>query len=77
VLDAGETVSGVSIHVVDEEYDHGPIVAQRQVNVLADDSAEDLAARVLEQEHGLYAETLQQIAAGEIDLSKLVNDWKS
>ncbi len=70
VLDAGESVSGVSVHVVDEHYDHGPVIAQRQVDVLDGDTPEDLAKRVLEQEHALYPETLQKIASGEIDLLK-------
>jgi phosphoribosylglycinamide formyltransferase-1 len=71
VLDSGDKTSGVSIHIVDEEYDHGPVVAQRQVPVLEGDTAETLAERVLEQEHILYSETLQDIATGKIDLGNL------
>jgi phosphoribosylglycinamide formyltransferase-1 len=70
VLAAGERESGPTIHLVDEEYDHGRILAQRRVPVLAGDDAESLAARVLAQEHLLYAETLQRIATGEIDLDR-------
>ncbi|MDP6455441.1 MAG: phosphoribosylglycinamide formyltransferase [SAR202 cluster bacterium] len=71
VLDAGEKVSGVSIHVVDEEYDHGPVVSQRQVPVLEGDTPESLAERVLTQEHILYSDTIQDIASGKIDLDNL------
>ena len=68
VLAAGETESGATVHLVDEEYDHGPVLAQKKVPVLPDDTPETLAVRVLEQEHALYAETLQKIALGEIVL---------
>ena len=71
VLDSGEKVSGVTIHVVDEDYDHGPVVSQREVPVLEGDTAESLAQRVLEQEHNLYSETIQDIATGKIDLDNL------
>jgi len=74
VLAANEAVSGATVHVVDQDYDHGPILAQRQVPVLAGDTPESLAARVLEQEHRLYPETLQRIASGEIDLDRVEHD---
>jgi phosphoribosylglycinamide formyltransferase 1 len=68
VIAAGEKESGVTIHIVDEQYDTGKIVAQTRVPVMPDDTPETLAARVLVQEHILYPETLQKIAAGEIPL---------
>lgn len=68
VLAAGDTESGATVHVVDEVYDNGPILSQGRVPVLADDTAETLAARVLIEEHRLYPETLHRIATGEIDL---------
>lgn len=68
VLAAGETVTGVTIHIVDEHYDTGPIIAQCQVPVLPGDTVESLAERVLKHEHVLYAETLQKIADGRIVL---------
>lgn len=71
VLDSGDAVSGVTVHLVDEDYDRGPIVAQRKVPVLVDDTPDSLARRVLEQEHAIYPETLQMIASGEIDLDRL------
>ena len=72
VLASGDSVSGVTVHLVDEEYDRGPVVAQSEVPVLPGDTPDTLAARVLEQEHILYSETIQRIATGEVDLSALV-----
>ena len=63
VLAAGETESGATVHLVDGEYDHGEILAQRKVPVLADDTPETLAQRVLNVEHQLYVDTLAEIAA--------------
>ncbi len=59
VLKAGEKESGCTVHVVDEEFDHGPILAQARVPVKAGDTAATIAARVLEQEHTLYPATLK------------------
>ena len=71
VLESGDHVTGVTVHLVDEEYDRGPVLAQVEVPVLPDDTPETLAARVLAQEHILYPKTLQRIASGEIDLSAI------
>jgi phosphoribosylglycinamide formyltransferase-1 len=71
VLAAGEKETGVTVHIADEEYDRGRILAQKRVPVMPDDDAQTLAARVLEAEHQLYAETLQRIARGEIKLEGL------
>jgi len=68
VIEAGEAESGVTIHLVDGEYDTGPILAQASVPVEPGDTAEDLAARVLITEHRFFAETLQRIVDGEIAL---------
>ena len=68
VLAAGERVTGVTVHLVDEEYDQGPILAQAEVPVLEGDTVESLRLRVLRREHELYPETLQRIATGEIKL---------
>ncbi|MFQ5674841.1 MAG: phosphoribosylglycinamide formyltransferase [bacterium] len=62
VLDYGCKVSGVTVHLVDEEYDAGIPVLQRCLPVKPDDTAETLAARVLEQEHQIYVEALQLFA---------------
>ncbi len=62
VLEYGCKVSGVTVHFVDELYDHGPIIAQRTVPVEDDDTAKTLAARVLKIEHQIYPEVLQWFA---------------
>ena len=72
VLTAGERESGVTIHIVDDEYDHGAVVAQARVPVEPTDTAATLAARVQAREQTLYPETLRRIIAGEIDLDRLV-----
>lgn len=66
VLASGESETGVTIHMVDGEYDQGRILAQEKVSVEADDTPESLAARVLKVEHELYSETLQGIIEGRI-----------
>ena len=71
VLEAGDRVTGVTVHLVDAEYDRGPIVAQCEVPVLDGDSVETLSVRVLEQEHAFLVETLGMISRGEIDLDAL------
>ncbi len=68
VIAAGETETGVTVHLVNAEYDSGDILARRTVSVEADDDAESLAARVLEVEHRLYTEVLGKILSGEITL---------
>lgn len=68
VLAAGEYLTGVSIHIVDEEYDKGPVIAQAWVSIEDADTPETLQERVLEQEHSLYPHTLQKIVSGEIQL---------
>lgn len=65
-IDYGVKFSGCTVHFVDEELDHGPIILQRVVEVKDDDSAESLSARILEQEHGAYVETLRLIVEGRI-----------
>lgn len=68
VLAAGETETGVTIHLVDEEYDHGAILAQSRVPVYPGDTVATLAPRVLAREHSFLVETLQQIVAGTLSL---------
>lgn len=66
VLSSGARVSGPTVHLVNGEYDRGPIVAQRAVPVLEDDTPETLAARVLVEEHALYSEAIQWFAEGRV-----------
>ena len=61
VIQAGEKVSGPTVHLVDPLYDHGRILQQAEVPVFGDDTAETLAARVLAKEHWLYTDTLVKI----------------
>lgn len=66
VLEHGAQWTGATVHLVDEEYDTGPIVLQMPVPVRSDDTPESLAARVLEAEHALYPEALRLFASGRI-----------
>jgi formyltetrahydrofolate-dependent phosphoribosylglycinamide formyltransferase len=68
VLNAGRTESGCTVHFVDDEYDHGPIVIHRRCPVRADDTVDTLAARVFEQECLAYPEAIRRFAEGRIRL---------
>lgn len=68
VLAAGEAESGATVHVVDEQYDTGPIVLQARVPVKPDDTPDTLAARVLEAEHRIYPEALCLFAEGRVQV---------
>ena len=68
VLEYGCRWSGATVHLVDEQYDNGPIVLQEPVPVLPGDSAETLAARVLEVEHRLFPEALALFADDRIEV---------
>jgi len=70
VIAAGDSVTGVTVHLVDEEYDTGLILAQAQVPIEPDDSADTLAARVLRTEHRLFSATLQRVVEGKLALSR-------
>lgn len=67
-IEAGETVHGASVHFVTAELDGGPVIVQSLVPVLADDTPETLAARVLEQEHIIYPSAIRWFAEGAIRL---------
>ena len=66
VLDHGAKLSGCTVHFADNQYDHGPVIVQRAVPVLDDDTPEALAARVFEAECEAYPEALRLIAAGRV-----------
>ena len=68
VLEAGERVTGVTIHQVDDQYDHGATLAQCRVKVCPRDTLADLEERVKRRERLFWVETLSRIAAGEIAL---------
>jgi phosphoribosylglycinamide formyltransferase-1 len=66
VIESGMKVSGATVHLVDEEYDTGPIVLQETVPVHFDDTPETLAARVLEVEHRIYPKAVELAVTGTI-----------
>lgn len=66
VIAAGEKFSGATVHIVDEEYDRGPIVLQKKVAVAPDDTPETLAAKVLAVEHEIYPAAVRLFAEGKI-----------
>jgi phosphoribosylglycinamide formyltransferase 1 len=63
-LEYGATVSGCTVHFVDEELDHGVIILQKAVPVLPEDDEHTLSARILEQEHLLYANAINRVLSG-------------
>jgi len=65
-LDYGVKVAGCTVHVVDDQVDHGPIVLQASVPVEDDDTEETLSARILEREHAIYPEALALLASGRL-----------
>jgi phosphoribosylglycinamide formyltransferase 1 len=71
VLRAGDNVTGATIHIVDGEYDHGPIVAQAELPVEAGDTPDTLASRVQAKEQEMYPRVLVDIISGKINLDGL------
>jgi phosphoribosylglycinamide formyltransferase-1 len=69
VLNHGAKWTGCSVHFVDETLDGGPIIGQRMVPVLDDDTEETLSARILEQEHQLYPEALALVVSGKYEIA--------
>ena len=66
--DAGVKVTGVTVHFANAEYDKGPIIAQRPVEVREDDTADSLEARIHDVEHELYPQVIQLIAEGRVNV---------
>ncbi len=69
VLKDKKKIHGVSVHLVTEDLDSGPIIAQNSVHVLPNDTVESLAKRVLEREHIIYPKVVESLAIGKIQLS--------
>ena len=67
---AGVKVTGITVHFANEDYDKGPIVAQRAVEVREDDTLEALEARIHEAEHALYPEVLRLVAEGRVSVGE-------
>jgi phosphoribosylglycinamide formyltransferase-1 len=64
VIAAGDALSGASVHLVDDEYDHGRVIAQIEVPVLVGETPDSLEARVMAAEPQLFVDTLARIASG-------------
>ncbi|HEV8537547.1 MAG TPA: phosphoribosylglycinamide formyltransferase [Bacteroidota bacterium] len=69
VISQKAAISGATVHIVDEEYDRGPIVLQKIVAVAPDETPETLAEKVLKLEHELYPEAIRLFAEGNIKLN--------
>ena len=69
VLEDKKKIHGMSVHLVTEDLDGGPVIAQDSVHVLPDDTIESLAKRVLEREHIIYPKVVESLAIGKIQLS--------
>lgn len=69
-FDAGVKVTGITVHFANEDYDKGPIVAQRAVEVREDDTLESLEARIHDAEHALYPEVLRLVAEGRVSVGE-------
>ncbi|MVM54232.1 phosphoribosylglycinamide formyltransferase [Gordonibacter urolithinfaciens] len=67
---AGVKVTGITVHFANEDYDKGPIVAQRAVEVREGDTLEALEARIHEAEHALYPEVLRLVAEGRVSVGE-------
>jgi len=67
-LSAGDQEHGASVHFVTDELDGGPVILQARVPILVGDSEDDLAARVLVQEHQIYPQVVQWFAEGRLQL---------
>jgi phosphoribosylglycinamide formyltransferase-1 len=75
----GVKVSGCTVHFVDEELDHGPIIVQKSVTVLDSDDEHTLSARILEQEHIAYSEAIRIVLEGKYRVvgRRLVRDERA
>ena len=68
VIKSGVKITGCTVHFVDEEYDHGPIILQKAVEVKDDDTPEKLAERVLKEEHKIYPEAIKLFAEKKLEI---------
>ncbi|MFP3913291.1 MAG: phosphoribosylglycinamide formyltransferase [Actinomycetota bacterium] len=75
-LEYGVKVAGVTVHFVDEEVDHGPIISQVPVMVLAEDDEETLHRRIQREEHRVYPEVMAALARGEISVQGRRVHWR-
>lgn len=75
-LEHGVKVTGVTVHLVDEQVDHGPIVSQEAVPVFPDDDEDTLHARLQAVEHRLYPEAVAAFAAGRLEVRGRTVIWR-
>jgi formyltetrahydrofolate-dependent phosphoribosylglycinamide formyltransferase len=66
VIASGKKTSGATVHIVDEEYDHGPIVLQKTVTIVPDETPDSLAVKVLKIEHEIFPLALKAFAEGRV-----------
>lgn len=71
----GAKMTGVTVHFVDEEVDHGPIIAQVPVEILDDDDEASLHARIQHEEHRIYPEVVSALARGEVTVHNRRVRW--
>lgn len=71
VVAAGESLSGITIHLVDEQYDQGPVLARKEVMIEKGDTGETLGRRIQALEPDFFVATLQQIASGTLALPRI------
>ena len=76
VIASGASLTGPTVHFVDERYDEGPIIAQAAVPVRPGDTPDELARRVLEAEHALYPRVVEAVASGRIRLEEKNRVWR-
>ena len=74
-LIAGETVTGCTVHYIDERIDHGQILAQREVRILPNDTAESLHARIQALEHELYPAVIAEFCERHSEASQQTGRW--
>jgi len=72
---AGETVTGCTVHYVDEEIDHGRILAQKEVRILPNDTAESLHARIQALEHELYPAVIAEFCKRYDEANQQIGGW--
>lgn len=68
VVAAGERETGATVHLVDDEYDHGAVVAQVRLPIALGETPESVERKVMAAEPGLFVETLQRVASGDLNL---------
>lgn len=74
-LDHGVKLTGVTVHFVDEQVDHGPIISQEAVPVLTDDDEATLHSRLQRVEHRLYPQAVRALAHGQLEVEERTVRW--